>query len=159
VNKGEATLVNTLLRWIVGEGDGSHVHNAAVRLAERVSMTLGAGVRPAHVDAVFTDATSRPRLERGPVPGAVLELLAACWDLDHSRGPASDDLVDAMTDWFRHHQVNTAHPADRARRAGHDGPVADYAAWESGALAAFAAVHATDKYAPDRVEGLLDTDT
>jgi hypothetical protein len=159
VNKSEATAVNRLLTWILHYGlDGTAV-DAMTFLAARVRAAMGAGVTPDAIRHVFDDEQARPRLERGPVPGAVLELLAACWSCDHTRGPASDDLVDAMTDWYRQYEINTTHPADRARQAGHRGPVTDYGEWEAGALAAFAAVHAVDKYAPDRVEGLLDTDT
>lgn len=56
MNKTEAVAVNTVLRWMLGDGaiSAATAYRQAEILAGRVTTTLGAGVRPGQVREAFT---------------------------------------------------------------------------------------------------------
>lgn len=138
VNKTEAAHVNTLLRWLVtGEADAATAYRSAEVLAGRANLALTAGIRP---EQVAEAAARDPRLEWGPVPGAVLTLLARCWELEEQDGGWNGgDVVEAVCGWFEAQGLNTTHPARSGPGAGYS----EVAEWGYEALAEYAVEYGT----------------
>lgn len=144
MNKTDAVLVSTLLAWITGEHDTETAGKTAVQLAERVTKTLGAGVRPDLIAHTFTDPATRPRIETGALPPMVTELLAACWSGEQSDGSwPGADFVALLCTWFTKHGVDITHPGRRGGRGD------ELHEWTDEGLDEFARAHALDKTAPE----------
>lgn len=142
MNKTEAVAVNTVLRWMIGDGaiNAATAYRQAEILAGRVTTTLGAGVRPGQVREALV---RQPHPERGNLPDAVLDLLARCWTIEANDGEwDGGDTVEALGAWFERLGIDITHPG---RRSDGDDDLEDWSEFDT---QEFARLHGCDDTAP-----------